>query len=102
MAKMYVMWRGQMVRRQVVEIKCDRCQRVENQDLVTSPAATEELSVTFQGQTVTYTDLCKRCRGAIENYFKGMTKQVDEVEKVDKPVAPTDKGGFLGMGGKKA
>lgn len=95
-----------MARRQVVEIKCDRCQRVENQEVVQASPVAEELVVTFQGQTVKYGDLCKRCREACANYFKSMTKQLEE-EKKSKEVPepkkeiPEPKGGFLGLGGKK-
>lgn len=90
-----------MARRQVVEIKCDRCQRVENQENTSVPAGVEdELSVTFQGRTIKYHDLCKRCREACANYFKSLTKQPEDEKKA--PAAPTtEKSGFLGLGGGK-
>lgn len=92
-----------MARRQVVEITCDRCGKVETQ---ATQQVTEELElmVEFRGQKIKYEDLCGRCRGAVENYFKSMTKQLDEEDKSEGTTGPESqqKKGFLGMGGKKA
>jgi hypothetical protein len=40
-----------------------------------------ELRFTFWGETVTYNDLCKRCRGACESYLKKIVKQSDSDDK---------------------
>ena len=89
-----------MARRQVVEITCDRCGKVETQPLQQGVRPEFELEIMFQGQEIKYEDLCTRCRGAVENYFKSMTKQPDEEETT--PNLEQKSGGFLGMGGKKA
>jgi len=94
-----------MARRQVLEVTCDRCSKTETQDVESVPEKGDELEVTFHGQTVKYADLCKRCRGACENYFKSLTKQPDadeEPEKKEEATPPGKPQGFLGMGGKKA
>jgi hypothetical protein len=94
-----------MARRQVLEVTCDRCKKTETQAVESVPAEGAELEVTFHGQTVKYEDLCKRCRNACENYFKSMTKQVEEDEKAAEPDGATPPGqpkGFLGLGNKKA
>ncbi len=68
-----------MARREVVEILCDRCKKVEVVPKETgSDVDKQALSMTFYGQQVTYSDLCKRCRGALESYFKRITLQDDE------------------------
>jgi len=88
-----------MARRPVIEVSCDRCGKVETQPV--DPKADgiheNELVVCFQGQEITYSDLCLRCRSAVENYFKSMTKQPEE-EESEEPAPP--KKGFLGMGAK--
>lgn len=87
-----------MARRPVVEIKCDRCGRVENRDTGVLPKDGQKaLSVTFKGQKVEYDDLCSRCDSACENYFKSMTKQIEEPDKASEK--PAEKSGFLGLGG---
>jgi hypothetical protein len=96
--KIYVLWRGKMSRRPVVEIKCDRCKRSENRDPATLPAQGQKsLIVSFKGQKIEYDDLCTKCETAVENYFKSMTKQLEEPEKA--PEKPQEKSGFLGIGG---
>jgi len=86
-----------MARRPVVEIKCDRCQRVENRNSEVLPKEGQKaLSVSFKGQKTEYDDLCLRCDNAVENYFKSMTKQGEEDKAPEKP---QEKSGFLGLGG---
>jgi len=68
-----------MARREVVEILCDRCKKVEVVPKETGSGVDKQaLSMSFYGQQVTYNDLCKRCRGALESYFKRITLQDDE------------------------
>jgi hypothetical protein len=98
-----------MARREVIEVKCDRCGRPDLQEkgmLIEEP----ELIVTFRKQKFEYKDLCTRCRDAVGGYFKRMTKQeevtdpkagaVDPPAPVDepvvKPVEEPKKRGFLG------
>ncbi len=92
-----------MARRQVIELRCDRCERVETQPLNEKTKEFKfELEVSFQGQKVEYEDLCRRCRSAVENYFKSMTKQPEEEKESTPKPKPVKESGFLGMGGKKA
>ena len=86
-----------MARRQVLEVQCDRCGKVETQETPKSTGTTipeQELQVSFRGQSMEYGDLCVRCRSACENYFKSMTKQLDP----DQPEEPKKKS-LLGLGG---
>jgi len=95
-----------MARRQVIELACDRCGRVETQPLKgdgKDERPRYELEVSFHGQEVKYEDLCRRCRSACENYFKNMTKQPEpeeepNVEAAKEEESPTKR--FLGMGKK--
>jgi hypothetical protein len=91
-----------MARREVIEVQCDRCGRTETQEW--SNKAKEqnhdpEVEVTFHAQTVVYEDLCERCRGACEGYFKSLTKQAERPEQ--EAPKPLPKPGLLGLGGKK-
>jgi hypothetical protein len=64
-----------MARREVIEVVCDRCKKVETQPTDGKKVVVPELKVNFQGEEHTYSDLCTRCRDTIKNYFKGMTLQ---------------------------
>ncbi len=104
-----------MARRPVVEIKCDRCEKVEvievaPEDLNDKCLPVLELKTKTEG--VTYHDLCKRCQGAVENYVKAILRKGEETPKeeakadgntpttnVTNSVEP-QKTGFLGFGKK--
>jgi hypothetical protein len=78
-----------MARREVIEINCDRCKRTETQPISAQPASNSpELEITFQGQKIVYSDLCKRCRDAVTGYFKQMTMQMSPKEEPANPAAP--------------
>ena len=72
-----------MARREVLEILCDRCKKVE---VVPKEVGGREnkqaLSMTYYGQPVTYGDLCKRCRGALDSYFKKISLQQADDEDI--------------------
>ena len=89
-----------MARREVLEVTCDRCKRNDLQEK-SQLVETDELVVSFRGQTTKYHDLCSRCREAISGYFKRMVKIEEEktLEKIEKPVEPT-KGKLSFLGGK--
>lgn len=88
-----------MGRREVIELECDRCGRVQTQGKSeVFDGEGGEFSFTFRGKTVTYTDLCKTCRGTITNY-------VDRISKVtpgEKPTATKDKKGGKSKGAAKS
>ena len=87
-----------MARREVIEVICDRCGRTETQGKSEeTKAESYELLIEFQGEKHKYGDLCMRCRGACEGYFKSMTKQVEK--KDEAPPAPK-KPGILSLGRK--
>lgn len=85
-----------MARREVIEVTCDRCGRTETQAKSNEPMQSPELRVTFHGVSVEYSDMCMRCRSAVENYFKSMTKQQDD-DKAPEAEPEPEKKGFLGM-----
>jgi len=89
-----------MARREVLEVTCDRCKRNDLQEKG-QLVDTDELVATFRGQTVKYKDLCRRCREAVEGYFKRMVK-VSEEPKVTDPATPKEpaKPGLRFLGGK--
>jgi hypothetical protein len=62
------------------------------------PEGGPEFTLTFHGESVKYSDLCKRCRDALKNYVGSITKQKDEDPKQkDPPVELASKRkGFLG------
>lgn len=68
-----------MARREVIEVTCDRCGKVETQ--TTSELrqdVSSELAVTFHEETVSFGDLCRRCRVAVDGYFKKLVKKAEE------------------------
>jgi hypothetical protein len=103
-----------MARRQVEEVRCDRCEKVDIRPVEeTKLKEGPELEASFQGKKVRYDDLCQRCRDAVKNYFNSMTKQTDEEKAkaaADAPVEKTEDEGakdqpkektFLGFGRSK-
>lgn len=56
-----------MATREVVEIRCDRCKRVEYRD-IQEVAAGPLLVLTWSGVTLTFKDLCEPCIKTIKNY----------------------------------
>jgi hypothetical protein len=73
-----------MARREVIEITCDRCGRTETQNKseVIAEGSTE-LSVSFRSVEVSFQDLCRRCRGTVENLVSRLRM---EKEEEDEPV----------------
>lgn len=72
-----------MARRDVVEVTCDRCGRVETQSSGDAPkieGGKGEVSITFHGEAHSFEDLCKRCRSAVKGYFDRIAKKVDDQE----------------------
>lgn len=87
-----------MARREVIEVTCDRCSKTETQEPSEAGKAYEtELTVTFEGETAEYKDLCMRCRKACDGYFKSLTKQHDGKDEPEQD----KKTGMFGLGGQK-
>jgi hypothetical protein len=85
-----------MARREVVEVLCDRCKRVEMVPKDKAPPAGGEpvFSITLSGQSVSFTDLCTNCQKALAGYFKHCTLvKKDEAEQTKPEVVA--KGGIL-------
>lgn len=79
-----------MARRDVVEVVCDRCGRVETQSSDDKGGPETEVSVTFRGETHSYDDLCKRCRNAVKGYFDRIAKKADDQIATDASVTSID------------
>lgn len=93
-----------MARREVVEVTCDRCGRVETQASNDKGDSENEVSVTYHGETHSFEDLCKRCRSAVKGYFERIIKKADDqapatnakVTPIDPANGPSEKKRFLG------
>ncbi len=72
-----------MARKNVVEINCDRCERVEYLDPETTKMALG-LELSFQGEELVWPDLCSACHKAVGNYIKQIKRETkkDEPETV--------------------
>jgi len=73
-----------MARRDVIEVTCDRCGRVETQGSDDRGDTGPEVEVTYHGETYSFEDLCARCRSAVEGYFKRIAKKADDQIPSDK------------------
>lgn len=62
-----------MAIRNVVQCQCDRCGKVEEVSKTMVPSVSE-VTFTYKGSTVDYSDLCKKCRPVIERIAKLMEK----------------------------
>lgn len=77
-----------MARREVIEVRCDRCSRVETQNKDELPdyvgkseeKGKYEFSIKFRDKRVTYGDLCRRCRRTLSNHYQKII-MADEDEK---------------------
>lgn len=87
---------GQMGRKVVVEIKCDRCARTEHLPANGTQASEEpQFKGTFQGATVEYKDLCTSCKEIVAMRWNEMTRallkaspQRDRTQKMAKIAEP--------------
>jgi len=69
-----------MAREQVLEISCDRCSRVEKVNLEkVKPQSTTILTMTFDGATVSFGDLCSPCYRAVKSHIEAITKTIEGV-----------------------
>lgn len=95
-----------MARRDVVEVTCDRCGRVETQhsgEVARKGEMKFEVTVNFHGELCSFEDLCKRCRSAVRGYYERIAKKADDqvappegnVTPIDPPKQP-EKKRFLG------
>lgn len=86
-----------MARRQVIEIQCDRCNKVEtvptdrDKDVV-GPS----LVVKFGGREVKYDDLCGKCHSAVGGYFSQMVREATKKEPVEEKKKPNPLTGIIG------
>ena len=88
-----------MARREVIEITCDRCGRTETQEPTQAGKDFKvELTIEFHAEKHQYDDLCMRCRKACENYFKSITKQVENESGENPAGTPIEKKGMFGLG----
>jgi hypothetical protein len=67
-----------MARAEVVQVRCDRCKRVELAPMG-SPKKEPDFQASFLDKKLVYEDLCSRCRESIKNSWK-------ELEQWDRPV----------------
>ncbi len=77
-----------MARREVIEISCDRCKRIETQGKTKEDIPRPEFTITLRGKTTSYEDLCKRCRDTLANCYSSATKAKEEGAKPPLKVAP--------------
>jgi len=72
-----------MARREVIEITCDRCEKVETQATNARPKGDgPEFSGTLHGEKVNFEDLCKRCRDAVTSYWNRVIKKAPDESSV--------------------
>jgi hypothetical protein len=75
-----------MARQEVVQIRCDRCKRVEL--IPPGPKSSEPvLLLKFKNVTVTYEDTCPRCDQAIERIIRSLEEWERELNQHFGPTA---------------
>lgn len=78
--------REPMAKKNVIEVTCDRCARVEYIDPETTKLA-GGLDLTFAGEKIAFPELCSRCGKAIANYIKQI-KRAGKEEIEESPTSP--------------
>lgn len=69
-----------MARKQVVEVQCDRCKRIEYQDgknPTKNETHAQDFEGTFMGQQVKFTDLCNPCKKTVGGYWDKITTELE-------------------------
>ena len=87
-----------MARREVIEVVCDRCKRVETQapNAVVKPEGEKnEFYLQFHGKITSYEDLCSGCRKALRNYLDRMLFEPKSKETKSVAETPEKKGSFF-------
>jgi len=75
-----------MARRQVVEVQCDRCSRIEHAP-ENQLARKITIEVTGQGPVV-FEDLCTPCWKTVNNHLEQACKKIEGVSPERKSVTP--------------
>jgi len=82
-----------VAKKTVVEIQCDRCPRREYID---GDAAAQQgpTTVTFQGKTITFSDLCSACHAAVASHVEAIGKKLEgrSPERTAKTSKPAPEG----------
>lgn len=73
-----------MARRRVFEVVCDRCKKVETQELADEVSTEAELVVKMRGkEEVKFQDLCLKCQRSIKGYYGQLVMQSEPDESVE-------------------
>jgi len=89
-----------MARREVIEVICDRCKRVDTQAPGDRPkiigGGSHEFKISLLGDETAYEDLCVSCRKTLANYHSKIIKaKMDPPAQKQAPrVASVPAGGF--------
>lgn len=79
-----------MARLEVVQIRCDRCKRVEL--VPAGPNKTQpDFEVRFLERKLIYEDLCAKCKTTLENVWKDIEEWDRELNQKFGPSVPAEK-----------
>lgn len=94
---------GKMARREVVEVLCDRCKRVEMVPKGEALPVSNEpyFSIHFGAQSASFTDLCKKCREALAGYFAHCTLAKKDEPQEEAATSPAARGLLSRLGSVK-
>jgi len=85
-------WREPVAKKNVIEIDCDRCGRIEHIDPETTKMA-QGLELSFQGEKISWPDLCTGCHKAVGNYLKQIKREGKKGElEIDMEETPAEQG----------
>lgn len=82
-----------MSRRSVIQIACDRCNRVEVVPVTDDLSDEADLDATFLGHHIVYGDLCTKCKETLGKHWDSISKITKSPQKVTRsvPSAPVVK-----------
>ena len=76
---------------EVIQIKCDRCSRVELIAPLKDKKTVPDLDARLLDKTLKYDDLCHRCKSALSNIWKEMEEWDRDLNQPFGPSVPQDK-----------
>jgi hypothetical protein len=72
-----------MARREVIELLCDRCKRVETIPKTAPVEDNPHFMIQFGDKRVEYTDICSKCLKSLTNYFNYCVMAKNDEEKTE-------------------
>ncbi len=85
-----------MARKQVTQVQCERCERVETREIVASDldnnqVKAADIHIFFGGKDTKFDDLCDPCKRTVASHVEAITKKIEGLSPDRKETPPKSK-----------